>query len=97
MLGKKLNKNFRVVRRPGQRVWLHVSKPVWIVFYPFMEFFQVYRAIEHVPEGRNPWTIDNRVIGPKEGFTSLAAAMRAACKATVSKPQASGPKARRTK
>ena len=68
--------------RPTGEIWMHESKPHWIVHYPATsfkgEFYQAYRAIDRVPAGRNAWTIDNERIGTKDGFATLDAAMHAA-------------------
>lgn len=63
---------------------MHNEKPVWIVFYEEVRghhsaFYQAYLAVQKVPHGRLPWTIDNRCIGnPWQGFKTLADAMDAA-------------------
>lgn len=76
-------KLFKKVNRPIGVCWLHTSKPVWIVKYDAIknlraDFWQAYRTTVPVPEGRRPWTIDNRAIGTERGYPSLVAAMRAA-------------------
>ena len=64
-----------------QETWLHDSGSSWVVAYPAVHnrlpVFRAYRAINPVPAGRMPWTIDNKRIGPEDGFLSLEQAMRA--------------------
>lgn len=73
---------FKKIARFDGPVWLHKNKPVWIVKFDAIDY-QVYRAVEGVPHGRAPWSVDNRRIGPKSGFSTLAAAMEAAKKPTT--------------
>lgn len=77
--------NFTEVQRePWETVWLHKEKPVWIVFYENstheqFSFYQAYRPVSKVPSGRDPWTVDNRRLGPADrGFKTLETAMQAA-------------------
>ncbi len=76
--------SFKPVERDTGTVWMHKTKAVWIVFYEAVEgvrlaYYQAYRAVNPVPTGRAPWSVDNRRIGPADhGFPSLEAAMEAA-------------------
>lgn len=73
--------NFTKVSRPHGECWLHNSRPVWIVEYSGTRvrgpFFQAYKAVEKVPAGRDPWTVDNRRIGTEDGFQTLQEAAEA--------------------
>jgi hypothetical protein len=67
-------------------VWMHANGRVWIVKYeetPYRRaFYQAYRAVQEVPEGRKPWSVDNRRIGNADyGFPTLDEAMTAAAEA----------------
>lgn len=69
-------------KRPTGIVWVHKSLPVWVVLYEAMPgrhktHYRAYRCIDKVPKGRELWTVDNRSVGPQDGFQSLTAAMRA--------------------
>ena len=75
--------NFTLVKRETGKAWLHNDKPVWVVHYKCADrrddFWQAYKAVQHVPKGRMPWSIDNRRIGPeKRGFKTLGEALKAA-------------------
>ena len=73
---------FTKEQRQGREVWRHKSKPHWIVHYPSTKVrgahYQAYRAVEKVPQGHGPWTVDNRRMGGDDGFESLESAMQAA-------------------
>lgn len=73
--------SYTKVDRPHGSCLLHNSKHVWIVEYPATrqraKFWQVYQPIAHVPAGRDPWTINNKRIGPEDGFQTLEAAIAA--------------------
>jgi hypothetical protein len=65
-------------------VLVHNSKPIWIVRYNYNTSggiqreqvnWQVYYPTVKVPEGRHPWTVDNRRIGNGEGFKTLPQAL----------------------
>ena len=61
------SENYTVVNRPHGSCWLHNTKPVWIVFYDAvhgvrMASYTVYKSVERVPHGRDPWAVDNRNI-----------------------------------
>jgi hypothetical protein len=63
--------------------WQHNSKPVWVTFYPAVDgvrpaHYIPYRAVQAVPAGRKPWTVDNRRIGSDRGFSALEDALNAA-------------------
>lgn len=78
-----MSKLFKKSTRTTGTVWVHVSKPVWIVKYDAIKnvraaFYQAYRSVQPVPAGRKPWAVDNRAIGGDSGFPSLAVAMRKA-------------------
>ena len=72
----------QVERAHCSSVWLHETKPHWIVHYPATRataaHYQAYRAVERVKEGREPWSADNRRIGSPDGFRTLGDAMQAA-------------------
>ena len=69
---------FSEVKRPYGNCWLHNTKHVWIVEYPSTRararHFQAYRAVQPVPKGRDPWTVDNRRIGGEDGYETFEAA-----------------------
>lgn len=79
---------FRLVERPYGDAWLHQDAPVWVVRYEGVpgsqthryDSWQAYRprAGVNVPEGRDPWTVDNRMLGPEGGFPTPEQAFRAA-------------------
>ena len=62
-----------------QHIWLHASGTRWVTGYEPIgdrtQTFRAYRAIEHVPKGRLPWTVDNRHIGGS--YRTLDAALTA--------------------
>lgn len=68
--------------RPTGEVLKHASAPIWIVHYGptnrMGEHWQAYRAIAYIPKGRDPWSVDNKRIGPDSGFRSLEEAKQAA-------------------
>lgn len=72
----------QVERAHCSSVWLHETKPHWIVHYPATrvtgEHYQAYRSVERIPAGRKPWTVDNRRIGTQDGYRTLDEAMQAA-------------------
>jgi hypothetical protein len=71
-----------VSRMPFEKVWLHKHKPHWIVFYEKTHapsFYQAYRAVEPVKNGRDPWSVNNKRIGDaRYGYATLREAMEAA-------------------
>jgi hypothetical protein len=72
----------RITRETGQ-VLKHRAHPVWIVHYessksPAFSVYRVYRAVARVPHGRDPWTVDNRCIGQRDGVASLGEAIEIA-------------------
>lgn len=73
---------FQTIKRNGQQVLLHNTRPLWVVQYECNDganWFQAYRAVRPVPKGRAPWTVDNRRIGDIDrGFSSADEAMAAA-------------------
>ena len=82
-----MDKFIKTNRFDGEQVvWMHTEKPHWIVFYEafksdFMTrpaFYEAYRAIHPVPNGRKPWTIDNKRFSTGNGFRTLRQAMQAA-------------------
>ena len=59
--------NYTVITRLHGACWLHNDKPVWIVPYDAIHgirvaSYTVYKSVDKVPLGRDPWTIDNRNI-----------------------------------
>lgn len=79
-------KGFRLVKRPHGEAWLHETAPVWVVKYDGVpesnthryDSWQVYKAVERVPAGRDPWTVDNRRLGGESGWATSEQAFRAA-------------------
>lgn len=67
--------------RPTGEVLKHAREPYWVVHYGetnrMGEHWQAYKAIAHIPKGREPWSVDNRRIGPDSGFKSLEEAKQA--------------------
>ena len=67
--------------RPHGVCWVHSEKPVWVVHYGqtnrMGEHWQAYKAVAHIPKGRQPWTVDNRRLGGENGFSSFEAAKQA--------------------
>ncbi len=75
--------DFKRTYRTTGSVLLHRSKHVWIVRYADYErggtkFWQAYRAVDTVPKGRDPWTVNNKRIGTDKGFKTLRDALLAA-------------------
>lgn len=72
---------FKKVQRVDGEVFAHKSAPVWVVHYPATdaraEHWNAYRAVAHLPRGRDPWTVDNRRL-EKDGYRTLKAALHAA-------------------
>jgi hypothetical protein len=69
--------DFEVIERPTGEVLLHRSAHVWIVHYENTrapDVYRAYRAVQRVPNGRWPWTVDNRAIGSRDGVLTLAEA-----------------------
>lgn len=72
---------FSKVEYLGMDHYLHSSSTVWVVFYPNANkpHYQAFKAVEEVPEGRLPWTVDNRRIGKEGvGYPTLGGAIEAA-------------------
>ena len=77
-------RNFtRVEQCGGLQRWVRKDKPeVFVTHYPACAgrpgAFYVLRAVDRVPAGRKPWTVDNRrICAPRAAehrFTSLPAA-----------------------
>jgi hypothetical protein len=80
--------NWKELTRPVGTYWQHDQYPVWVVHYPATHraaaHYQGYKAVERVPNGRVPFTVDNRRVGPEFGFKTLDEAM-IACEATQEK------------
>lgn len=82
---------FDIFERESGKVWLHKSKPVWIVFYDAIEGlrlsrYEAYRSVNRVPKGREPWSVDNKALSPhKDGFRTIEEAFAAAveCEAPI--------------
>ncbi len=73
--------DFALVERSHGVAWLNLNAPVWIRRYEAVsgireEEFRIYKSVEKVPKGRDPWTVDNRCVGGV--FHTLEAAMEAA-------------------
>ena len=56
--------HFHIIEHLGCRTWLHRTAPVWVREYVGQDIYQptrymAYKAIERVPEGRKPWTVNN--------------------------------------
>lgn len=70
----------QVERLHGSTCWLHNTKNVWIVEYQASRIrphhYQTYKAVQPVPKGRMPWTIDNRRMGPEDGIETLEQAAK---------------------
>lgn len=85
-LSPATSESFAEVERSHGTAWLHMDAPVWVVKYDGVpgsqthryDSWQAYRAVERVPAGRDPWTVDNRRIGPESGYASEAEAFSAA-------------------
>ena len=79
-----IESHFTKMDRNYEIVWLHKTKPTWVTFYensthPVLSFYQAYKAIEKIPDGRLPWTVDHCRMGPlNNGFRTLEEAMTAA-------------------
>jgi hypothetical protein len=63
----EMNANFEIVSRPHGDCWKHKEQDYWIVFYESLKqagkpCFCSYRAIEGSYQ-RDPWTVNNRVVG----------------------------------
>lgn len=61
-------------------VWVHKTKPQWIVFYPCEHsektpFYHVYEVIGKPKKYSQIWANDNKMISPKDGFGTLEQAM----------------------
>jgi hypothetical protein len=86
--------DFTKVDRGGETVWLHKTRPVWIVYYEAIEnshsfryaFWQPYKAIGKVPHGRMPWTVNNEKIGREGACKSLEDAFSLASLAAAEMP-----------
>lgn len=78
--------DFQVVERETGLVLKHRTAHVWIGHYECTgmkpSFYCAYRAVAHVPKGRDPWTIDNRRIGSPDGVRTLAEAV-ALCRSAI--------------
>lgn len=76
-----MNNYTQVERVCGSPCWQHNAKHVFVVEYAATRnkapHWQAYRAIQPVPKGRKPWTIDNRRIGSEDGFQTLDDALHA--------------------
>lgn len=84
--------DFDAIERNGERVWMHKAAPVWVVHYPGIagslvaryDCWRPYKAIEKVRHGVMPWSVNNKRIGPDDGFPSLDAALEAAAQVASS-------------
>lgn len=77
-----IREGWELRKRPTGPVWVHASKPVWVVHFEAFpgltrESYRAYIAIEKPRNVLCPWTADNRSIH-KDGFASLSEAMQAA-------------------
>ena len=76
-----VDSRYEAVERNGETIWVHKTKPVWIVHYDAVEgrveFWQPYRAIAKVKRGAAVWSADNKRVGDERQFRSLEAAMLA--------------------
>ncbi len=71
--------NYTTVDRQHGSCLLRNDKPVWIVEYSETRTrpkrWQVYEPMHPVPKGRDPWTINNRRLGPEDGIATLEQAV----------------------
>lgn len=78
----------RISRAFGECV-AHETLPVWVVEYPStyvrQRHFQAYIATEKLINGQHPCEggVDNKAVGPSEGFQTL----EAACASAVDRSQ----------
>jgi hypothetical protein len=80
--------DFMVIQRETGNVLKHRSADVWIVFYESSNaivrgVWRVYRAVQRVPVGRDPWAVDNRCVSPRDGVVMLSDAIDIARKAAT--------------
>lgn len=73
--------NYTKQLRGYEYVWLHKSRPVWLVEYPKTvdraKFYQAYKADQPVKTGAFPWSLNNRRVGSDRGFPTLEEAAQA--------------------
>lgn len=78
--------HFKLREDETDGTYVHEFAPVWLRFYPNTDrrprfdnsHWQAYRAVEKVPAGRAPWSVDNRRLSP-DGFATAEEAAAAAC------------------
>lgn len=73
---------FTEKHRPHGDCWLHNAQPIWIVHYPVLKeqrkpSFIAYRAVDYLPAGRDPWTVNNRRCGEYNTIEEAMAAYSA--------------------
>ena len=72
---------FEVVWRIHEAIWVHKTKPCWIVYYPTTkdkcEFFEAYKVTEKLKANHKIWAHDNKKISNGGGFKALEDAMQA--------------------
>jgi hypothetical protein len=61
--------HFHIIEHLGNRVWLHRTAPVWVREYVGQDIYQpvryiAYKAIEPIPDGHKPWTVNNVRVSP---------------------------------
>jgi hypothetical protein len=61
--------HFHTIEHLGCRVWLHHTAPVWVREITGQDIhiptrYMAYKAVERVPEGRKPWTVNNVRVSP---------------------------------
>jgi hypothetical protein len=76
--------NFEQVERNFQTIWMHKTKPRWIVYFDCKytptrtPFYNVYEVIGSQKKGLPYWANNNVLFGSKDGYPSLEEAMEAA-------------------
>lgn len=75
-----MNDDFELVHRPHGDCWRLKGRNVWIVYYWALKAedepaYIVYASIDYCPEGRDPWTVNNKRVAARY---SLQDAMTAA-------------------
>lgn len=70
---------FTMIETATLPAWVHNKYPVWIRHYPHgrTPYWQAYRSLKKPKVGQMPWAVDNKRIGPEEGFKTLDEAVQA--------------------
>ena len=67
--------NFEIVSRMYDFIWVHKTKPCWIVEYA--KFYEAYKVNGTPKKHHNIWANDNSRLSDGDGYKTLEDAMKA--------------------